>query len=444
MKVTVVDRRKREFKVVISLESPISEAGTFLGDFLKNQSVDIDEIRVSGALDSTFHKIFVLPDMKGKMLRSALEAEVTKAFGNNYQFKLQDLGGVPVPGNRVNRKLLTAGIKKASLEELSARFAGTRLKSRLFTSYPVAVQRLLEEMEVLTDEPLGFMELDHPKSRITMFKGKEIRLTREVDTLEQSKDPDRLALAMEIYRTILFYNDTYPEERVGRLVFAGSSATPEMVEDLKRKTGAEIIPFAPEKIFRGIDQSAFVHPGCLGLALLDPSRLSFGFTPISLEQRRKTKRVVTLSFSVFLGFLLILGSIISKLSFDLKSLTLYQGGLKGEIKQKEDRLRELGPEIVAHSIETSQPSWPEILMEQAAVVPQGVTLQTFSLKKTKNRWCGEISGLAEGSDEITSLLLLEEMQDNLVRSPFFSEVRVAKRELQGTQVTFKIVYQLNI
>lgn len=439
-----VDRKKKEFKVVVSLEFSISDLGMIFGEYLKSASADIDEIRVSGALESTFHKMFILPDMKGKMLKSALEAEVTKAFGNNYQFKLNNLGEAPGPGNRVNKKIMTAGIKRDTLQELSERFTSSRIKPRIFTSYPVALQALLEGLGVLTEEPLGFMELDYPKSRITILRGKEIRLTREVDALEESKDPDRSALAMEIYRTILFYNDTYPEERVSRLIFAGSSATPEMVENLKRKTGADIIPFVPEKIFAGIKEIPYVHPGCLGLALVDPDHFSFGFVPFSIQQKKKTKRVITLSFSIFFSVFLILASIISKLSLDLKSLNLYGGGLKGEIKLKEDQLKEMSDEFVSHLIETSQPSWPEILMEQAAVVPPGVILKTLSIKKIKNKWNGEVTAVADGSDEIKSLLLVEEMQNIFAKSPFFENVKMTGRELQGTQVTFKIIYQLKI
>ncbi len=444
VKVMVVDRARKEFKVVVSLEFNLADMPTIFGEYLKSASADIDEIRVSGALENTFHKVFTIPDLKGALLRSALETEVVKTFGSDYQFKQLDLGEILGHANRVSRKMMTAGIKRSTLEELANMFGSSRTKPKLYTSYPAALQTLLDGLGDLTDDPLGFMELDYPKSRITIFKGKEVRLTREVDALEESKDPDRSALAMEIYRTILFYNDSFPDERISRLIFAGNSTTPEMVENLKRKTGADIIPFIPEKIFQGIEEIPYVHPGCLGLALADPDHFSYGFIPLSVQDKNKAKKMMSLCFSVSLGVFLIFASIVSKLSLDLKNTNLYQGGLKGEIKQKEDQLKELGSEFIAHSIETSQPPWPQILMEQAAVVPLGVTLKTLSLKKIKNKWNGEITAVADGSDEIQSLLLVEEMQNNFARSPFFENVKMTKRELQGTLVSFVIIYQLKI
>ncbi len=442
VKIIGVDRSKKELRVVVSLEFSISDLEKMFGEYLKSTSADIDEIRVSGPLENTFHKVFTVPDMKGRMLISALEAEVTKSFGGDYQFKQLNLGEIIGPANRNFRKMMTAGIKRSTLEELTNIFAGSRTKPNLYTSYPVALQVLLEGLEDLTEDPLGFMDLDYPKSRITIFKGKEIRLTREVDALEESKDPDRSALVMEVYRTILFYNDTFPDERISRLIFAGSTATPEMVDNLKRKTGADIIPFVPEKIFHGIKEIPYVHPGCLGLALIDPDHFSYGFIPLSVQDKNKTKKVMSLCFSVSVGIFLIFAAIASKLSLDLKGINLYQGGLKGEIKLKEDQLKELGSEFVALSIETSQPPWTEVLMEQAAVVPPGVILKTLSFRKIKNKWNVELTAVADGSDEIKSLMLVEEMQDNFTKSPFFENVKMTKRELQGTLVTFKIIYQL--
>jgi hypothetical protein len=414
-----------------------------LGEYLKSASGDIDEIRVSGALEDTFHKTFIMPDMNKKMLKAALETEVIKAFGNGHRFKEQDLGEVPGPGNKANRMMKTVGIKRNTLEELSQMFADSRIKPSIFTTYPVALQALLEKLGILTEEPLGFMELDYPKSRIVVFKGKEIRVTREVNVVEEEKDPDRSGLAMDVYRTLLFYNETYPTERVSRLVFAGASSTPETVEKVRQKTGAEVIPFVPEKIFQGMKEMPYIHPGCLGLALLNPDHFDFGFIPFSLAEKKKLKKTLTLSSSASLAVLLIFALAVSRFSLNLKDLDVYQGGIKGEIKMKEDRLKDLALEFVSHSVETSQPPWSEILLEVAAVVPPGVALKTLTLKKAKRLWRGEVTGIADGSDEISSLLLVEEVQNNFIRSPLFKDVKLTERELQGKQVTFRIIYQLN-
>ncbi len=429
-----------ECKAVESLELNVSD----LGAYLRSKSGKIEETRVSGSLENTFHKIFILPDLKKKMLKSAVEIEVIKAFGNDYQFRYQDLGEVPGPGNKVNLKVMAVGIKRNNLEELSRMFAGSRIKSSTYTTYPVALQALLEKIGILSEEPLAFMELDHPTGRIIVFKGKEIRLTRELPLAEGEKDPESSALAKDIYRTLLFYNDTYPEERVSRLMFAGNSTTSETMQNLSQKTGAEIIPFDPETIFQGINDIPHIHPGCLGLALLNPDRLSFGFIPFSVQEKRKIKKTLTLSTCVFCGVLLIFALAISRFSLDLRNLNVFHGGIKGEIKMKEDRLKELPLEFVSQSIEASLPPWSEILLELAAVVPSGVALETFTLKKIKRVWRGEVSGIADGSDEISSLLLVEEVQNNFVKSPLFNGVKLTERELRGKQVAFKITCQLDI
>jgi hypothetical protein len=444
VKVIALEEEKKSFKVVESLEFDSSGQGTDFAEYLRGASKNIDEIRVSGALENTFHKIFIMPDLKKKMFNPALETEVVKAFGKGYQFKHQDLGEVPGPGNKVNRKVMTAGIKGNNLEELSKIFVHSRVKPNIFTTYPVALLALLERLELSSEEPLGFLELDFPTSRIVIFKEDEIRVAREVNVLEEEKDPDRSALAKDIYRTLLFYTETYPNEMVTRLVLAGNSTTSKTVNILAQKTGAQIIPFSPQTIVEESKQIPHIHPGCLGLALLDPNRFYFGFVPISVQEKRKIRKTLTLSSSLILGILLIFALAISRFSLNLKNLNAYHGGIKGEIKMKEDRLKELGLEFVSHSIETSQPPWSEILLEMAAAVPPEVFFESFTLKKVKKVWRGEIIGIAEGSDEISSLLLVEKVQNNFNKSPIFNGVKLTEKELQGKRIEFKIIYQLNM
>jgi len=444
VKLTGVEREKESLRVAESLEFDVSDLAHSLGEYLQAASRNIDEIRVSGALENTFHRIFVIPDLKGKMFQQALETEVTKAFSREYQFKCQDLGEVPGPGNKVNKKMMTTGMKINTLEELSQMFAKSRVKPRILTTYPAALQALARELNLLSEESLGFLDLDYPTSRIVIFKGDEIRLTREVNVLEEEKDPDRSALATDIYRTLLFYTENYPNQMVTKLVFSGNSATTKCVNILTQKTGAQVVPFLPETIFHGITEIPPIHPGCLGLALLDPGSFDFGFVPFSVQGKKKVKKILTLSSSFALGIILILGLAISRLSLNLENLAVYDGGIKGKIRMKEDRLKELDLEFVSHSIETSQPPWSEILLEMAAAVPTGVILESFSLKNAKKIWRGEITGLAEGSDEISSLLLVERVQSNFNKSPLFKGVKLTDKELQGKKVEFKISYQLNM
>ena len=432
----------KSFKVVISLEFSLTDLSTIFAEYLRSASSELDGIRVSGSLDNTFHKIVVLPELKKKMMAQALQTEVVKAFGADYQYGQQDLGEVPGPGTKVNRKMMTVGIKRNALEDLSKMFSDSRVKPDIFTTYPLALQVLLDRLDLLNEEPLGFMELDYPTSRIVILKEKEIRLTREVGVVEEEKDPDRSALAMDIYRTLLFYNENYPDERISRLVFAGSSVTQQTMDTLTKKTGAEIIPFMPETIFQGMTEIPYIHPGCLGLALMDPFRFKLGFVPFTITEKRKLRRTLALSASGFMVILAICVLMVTRYSIDLKNINNLLGGIKGEIKMKEDRLKEMALQFVTHSIKTTEPSWSEFLMEQAAVVPPGVVLKNLSLKKTKDTWQGVIEGAANGGDELVSLLLLEEILKNFNQSPLFSGVKIVEKQLAGTQVNFKITYQL--
>jgi hypothetical protein len=373
-----------------------------------------------------------------------VETEVIKAFGNDYQFKELDLGEVRGPGNKVNRKMMTVGLKRNALEELSRIFINSKKEPSIYTTYPVALKALLERMGALGEDPLAFMELIHPVSRVVIFYGKEIRLTRDLPTAEKGKDPESSALAKDIYRTLLFYNDTYPDERVKRLMFSGSLTRPEIEKNSRQKTAAEIVPFTPENFFQTDERKSGLYPGCLGLALLNPERCDFGFVPFSVQENKKVKKTLALSISASLGILLLFALIISRFSWDLRNLEMFHRGIQGEITMKEDQLKEMSLEFISQSIETSQPPWSEILWELAAVVPQGVALKTFTLKKVKRNWLGEVTGMAEGEDEINSLLQVEEMQTSFVQSPLFKSVKLIERELQGRQVKFKIIYQLDI
>lgn len=443
-KVVGVDRAKKQLKVVISLEFNVSELGAVFGEFLKSTSSDIDEIRVSGALEKSFHQVFTLPSLKRRELRQALAAEIVKSYGSEYRFKQEELGEVAVPGGPASKKVMAVGIKRDILEEFSGMFADSRTKPSVYTTYPMGLQALAREMGILTDQPLAFMEIDYPTSRIVILKGNEIRLTRELPVATEEKDPDRSALAMDIYRTLLFYSDTFPDEKVTRLVFAGASTTEEAVDNLKRKTGAEIIPFSPEKIFQGMEEIPYVHPGCLGLALLKPERFTFAFTPVSLQEKKKVRKTFALSSAVSLAVLLLLALLVSRLAIGLRGMNTYHAGVKGEIKLKEERLRDLALEFISQSIETSQPGWPEVFQEVAAVIPTGVALKTFAVQKKKGVWQGEVTGAADGGDEITSLLLAEEVQNKFVHSPLFKGARMTEKEVRSKEVEFKITYRLQI
>ena len=429
-----------EIEVVESLEVNVSD----LEEYLQSKSGEIKEIRVSGTLEHTFHKILMVPDLKKKMLRASLENEVVKEFGTGCQFREQDLGEVPGPADKVNRKIMVAGVNRDALEDLSRVFARCRIKPNIYTTYPIALQALLEKTGVLSEEPLAFVVLESPTTRIVIFKGKEIRLTREVNAAEADQDPENSALVKDIYRTLLFYNDTYPEERVARLALAGSLSNSQIAKNVSEKTGAEMVSLDLKTVCRGIEETNGIHPGCLGLALLNSDEAGLGFVPFSVQERKALKRILTLASSVSLAVFLVFALIISRFSLDLRNLSAFHGGVKGEITMKEDRLKEMPLEFVSQSIETTQPPWSDILLELAAVVPTGVALKTLTLKNVKKMWRGEITGIADGSDEISSLLQVEELQNNFSKSPLFASVKLIERKLQGKQVVFKIIYQLDV
>lgn len=427
-------------KVLESLELEIPH----LQDYLQDKSGEITEIRVSGALEDTFHKTYVLPDLKKKMLRASVENGVVKEFGAGCQFKERKLGRVSGPADKVSIKIMVAGIRRDALEDLSRVFARCRIKPNIYTTYPIAVQALLEKTGVLSEEPLAFVVLESPTTRIVIFKGKEIRLTREVNAAEADQDPENSALVKDIYRTLLFYNDTYPEERVARLALAGSLSNSQIAKNVSEKTGAEMVSLDLKTVCRGIEETNGIHPGCLGLALLNSHEAGLGFVPFSVQERKALKRILTLASSVSLAVFLVFALIISRFSLDLRNLSAFHGGVKGEITMKEDRLKEMPLEFVSQSIETTQPPWSDILLELAAVVPPGVALKTLTLKNVKKMWRGEITGIADGSDEISSLLQVEELQNNFSKSPLFASVKLIERKLQGKQVVFKIIYQLDV
>jgi hypothetical protein len=437
-KITCVENKKGEIRIAEAQELNVSD----LGEYLRSKSGRIKEIRVSAPVDKTIHKTFTLPNLKGRMLNEAVKNEVIKAFGNGYQFEQQDLGEIAVFGSKANRNTMVVGIERKTLEEISEIFANSSVKPSIFTTYPAALQMLLKETGLLSEESLGFVEMSHPRSRIVIFKGKEIRLTRELPLAEGEKDPESSALAKDIYRTLLFYTESFPNEKVTKLVVTGNSGTSETLENLKQKTGAEICPFSSQPLFQGIEDTSAIYPGCLGLALTDPAHFSFKFMPFSVQEKKKIKKVVTRFSFIFLGILVIFGLIVFRFTLDLRQLNIYQGGIKGEIKMKEDRMKELSLELVSHSIENSQPNWSEILLELAAVVPPGVSLKSMTIRKAKNGWAGEVCGTAEGSDEIASLVLVEELQSNFLKSPLFTGTKVAEKKLEGDKITFKISYQL--
>jgi hypothetical protein len=436
-KITCVENKGGEIRITEAQELNASD----LGEYLRSNSRRVKEIRVSAPVDKTFHRTFTLPNLKGKTLSEAVKNEVVKAFGNNYQFEQQDLGEVVVPGSKASRIITTAGIERKTLEELSQIFAGFSIKPSIFTTYPLALQTLLEKMGLLSDEALGVVEISHPRSRIVFFKGKETRLIRELPLAEGEKDPESSALAKDIYRTLLFYTETFPNEKVAKIVIVGNSITSEISENLTQKAGVEILSFSAQPLFQGIEDTS-IYPGCLGLALINSSRFSFKFIPFSVQEKGRIKKRVTLFSFIFLGILLFFVLFIFRLSWNLRDLNIHQVGTKGEIRMKEDRMKDLALEFVSHTVDASQPAWSEILMELAAVVPSGVSFKSMTIRKAKNGWSGEVTGVAEGEDELASLVLVEELQNNFSKSPLFTGIKMVEKKLEGEKITFKITYQL--
>ncbi len=413
-----------------------------LGRYLRNIAGKIKEIRVAVPIEKSFHKTFMVPNISGNLLNQAIAHEVKKSFGRNYQFKYTDLGEVVVPNTRVNKRIMTVGVERETLEELSLVFAHLSVRPKIYTTYPVALLALLDKVGMLSAESMGFVEMSYPKSRIVIFKGREIRLTRELPLSEGDKDQENIFLAKDIQRTLLFYTESFPGESVANLLVLGKFITPDILESLKQKTGANIIPFSSQPFFQDIEDGSEIYPGCLGLAITSPPDTHFQFTPFSIKEKKKIKRTVSLFSSVFLGLVLIFGLIIFRFSLDLRQLNIYRQGIKGEIKMKEDRMKELSSELVSHSLEISQPHWSETLLELAAVIPAGVSINSMTIKKDKHEWVGEVGGSVEGTDQFASLYLVEQFQYNLLQSPLFSKARIVDKKMEEENIIFKIEYQL--
>ncbi len=437
-KIAMVEDGRGEIQVNEALEINISD----LGKFLRSKSESINEIRVSVPVDRTFHKTFIVPNITGNILDKSIKNEVIKAFGRDFQFEHKDLGEIVAPHTRVNKKIMTAGVERGALEELALVFAHFSIRPKIYTTYPIAIQMLLEKVGLLPEESLAFVEISHPKSRMVIFKGKEIRMTRELSLSEGDKDQVDSFFAKDLQRTLRFYTESFPGERVTKLVVLDHFITTDTLENLKQKTGADIIPFSSQPFFREIEDGSRIYPGCLGLALLNPTDCHFKFMPCSVQEKKKMKKTVSLFSSIFLGLVIILGLVIFRYSLDLRQLSIYRGGIKGEIRLKEDRLRELSSELVSHSLEISQPHWSETLLELGAIMPAGVSLKSMTIKKAKNGWTGEVDGWVEGVDQFTSLFLVEQLQINFLKSPLFSGAKIVDKQLEGENVAFKITYQL--
>ncbi len=407
-----------------------------LADYLSQEKRKLD-VRVCGGIEGSVHKTVLLPPLKKKLLPEAVEKETKKFLEEESEYTYEELGQVEETTTGIQNKMMVVGLGRKHLEELASLFTNYKAKSTFFTTYPIAVRVLLEQTgELKENETVAFVDVSGERSRILIFKGKEIRITRGLPLGSEEGKGVTERLIKDIRQTVLFYTENYPQDKIAKIVLGGSFKPSDFVEALKKQVDLNIVPLWTEEVFEGSNEELLTFPGCLGLALLNPRKFHFSLVPVSIKEKKKNRKTAAMLASVFaLVVLLILGANL-KYSLDWLSLLDKERAVQGEIKKRETELKELATELISDSVE-KQPAWTEFLLNLAGVIPEDITLNSLTVKKAGKKWKGELTGIIQGYDNVERFYRAEELRILFNQSSNWTNP-VLERKLEGDDLKFKI------
>lgn len=407
-----------------------------LADYLSQEKRKLD-IRVCGGIEGSVHKTILLPSLKKKLLPEAVEKETKKFLEEESEYTYEELGQVEETTTGIQNKMMVVGLGRKHLEELASLLTSYKAKSIFFTTYPIAVRVLLEQTgELKENETVAFVDVSGERSRILIFKGKEIRITRGLPLGSEEGKGVTERLIKDIRQTVLFYTENYPQDKITKIVLGGSFKPSDFVEALKKQVDLNIVPLWAEEVFEGSNEELLTFPGCLGLALLNPMKFHFSLVPVSIKEKKKNRKTAAMLASVFaFVVLLILGANL-KYSLDWLGLLDKERAVQGEIKKRETELKELATELISDSVE-KQPAWAEFLLELARVIPEDITLNSLTVKKSGKKWKGELTGLIQGYDNVERFYRAEELRILINQSSSWTNP-VLERKLEGDDLKFKI------
>jgi len=407
-----------------------------LAKYLSEEKRKLD-IRVCGSIEGSVHKTILMPPLKGNLLKSSIQQETKKFFEEESEYLYEELGQVEVETAGTQARVMVVGLGKKHLEELVSLFHTSRTKPSIFTTYPLAVRTLLEKIgELKGDENIAFVDVSGDRSRILIFKGKEIRITRGLPLKIEEGVGETDRLIRDIHQTILFYTENFPQDKIEKIVVGGSFKPSDFLEALKKKVELKVVPVWAEEIFQGSNEELLTYPGCLGLALLTPKKFQFSLVPTSIKETRKNRKIATILVSVFIGITLFILGANLKYSLDWINLLDDEKAVQGEIKKRENELKELSVELVSNSVE-AQPGWTDFLLELARIVPDDITLNSLTVKRAGKKWQAEINGVIQREDKIESFFRAEELRILFNQSTLWANPNL-ERKLEGENLKFKV------
>jgi len=407
-----------------------------LAKYLSEEKRKLD-IRVCGSIEGSVHKTIFMPPLKGNLLKSSIQQETKKIFEEESEYLYEELGQVEVETAGTQAKVMVVGLGRKHLEELVSLFSNFKTKPSIFTTYPLAVRTLLEKIgELKGDENVAFVDVSGDRSRILIFKGKEIRITRGLPLKMEEGVGETDRLIRDIHQTILFYTENFPQDKIEKIVVGGSFKPSDFLEALKKKVELKVVPVWAEEIFQGSNEELLTYPGCLGLALLTPKKFQFSLVPTSIKETRKNRKIATILVSVFVGITLFILGANLKYSLDWLNLLDDEKAVQGEIKKRENELKELSAELIYNSVE-AQPAWTDFLLELARLVPDDITLNSLTVKRAGKKWQAEINGIIQGEDKVESFYRAEELRILFNQSTIWASPNL-ERKLEGENLKFKV------
>jgi MSHA biogenesis protein MshI len=218
-----------------------------ISEWLHDDSADLGA--VSSILDEHDYQLLLVeaPDVLPAELKAAVRWRLKDAIDFPVEDAVVDVFGIPEPARRTGAKMTYAiAAKRQAVESQVAIFKGTSLRFDVIDIPEMALRNLVSQMPE-AEEGLILLWMSPQSAELFVLKQSTLYLSRKVHfgnsdlhfSLEHM--PEVEAIALELQRSMDYYESHYEQSPIGHLIIAPQTAHSKVLaEQLAAQTSMEI------------------------------------------------------------------------------------------------------------------------------------------------------------------------------------------------------------
>lgn len=393
---------------------------------------------------STVAMPMTLPPMPAKELEDAVRWSAVRALPFPVEEAILDHRLLPGTTGEEEQTVLVAAVHRPFVMEAVGVLMEAGLTPVQVSIIPLALAGIMQALPVEPDEANLCLDLRPHAATLTFCRGRDLRLVRlvtpdaEAAAIDQEEEDQLKRLIDEIWLSLAYYQERFPEEKIHRLWIAGPLNDLQRVEPaLRDAVGIPVECVDLSTVFpEGKDGP--LPPGLAAAAgvFLEPWEMNL--LPLDVRRAPQMKMVRTwtryVATAALLGILAWIGienlivrykrqevadqqAVLQRLTPLAQELTRTQEARQSRIPQLH-----IYEEPLAYSRR-----WLGALKELSALTPPAVTITALESNNTEGI---KVKGLAF-ADKEPSEVALSEFMTNLSHSPYFQNVQLRTSKEAG-------------